>query len=124
MTAIVVNLTRPVNGARVPAPGALTWTPTSVRIIPATADRLAEVVVPEPFTVQVNGPTTINIEPTGPGWAWKVDERLEGVAFLHHVLVPDSAAPVDYGDLEDVDAADYPPYSPVLHDAQTGLPVQ
>ena len=51
----------------------------------------------------VAGETTLHLAPTGAGWCWQIIERTPR-GKTRYVLVPDSVATLDYGDLVDVDS--------------------
>ncbi|WP_454044419.1 fibronectin type III domain-containing protein [Cellulosimicrobium sp. Marseille-Q8652] len=99
MTQVRIALSRPIDGGTEPVKrGKLTWTPTRRR--DADPD---VVVLPLSFDVQiVDGEAVATVDPTGPGWCWRVFENTEG-GEQRHVLVPDSEEPVRYRDLVDVD---------------------
>ena len=56
----------------------------------------------------VGGEATLHLAPTGAGWCWQIIERTPR-GKTRYVLVPDSAAVLDYADLVDVDPATLAP---------------
>ena len=63
-------------------------------------DRL---LLPASFTVRlVAGEALLHLAPTGAGWCWQIIERTPR-GITRYVLVPDSAATLDYAPLVDVD---------------------
>jgi hypothetical protein len=63
------------------------------------------VVAPVPFTVTlVAGAADVTLEPTTAGWAWRVDESIDGIRDeTYFVTVPDVPGPIDDADLIRVD---------------------
>ena len=114
MTDVLVRLTAPSSGAaasgwvpadEVAAVGHLECRPYApgvdgARLHLEAPDRL---LLPASFTVRlVGGEALLHLAPTGAGWCWQIIERMpRGKA--RYVLVPDSVATLDYGDLVDVD---------------------
>ena len=114
MTDVLVRLTAPSSGAaasgwvpadEVAAVGHLEcrpWAPDAdgARLHLEAPDRL---LLPASFTVRlVAGEATLHLAPTGAGWCWQIIERTPR-GKTRYVLVPDSAATLDYADLIDVD---------------------
>ena len=114
MTDVLVRLTTPSSGAaasgwvpadEVAAVGHLEcrpWAPDAdgARLHLEGPDRL---LLPASFTVRlVAGEATLHLAPTGAGWCWQIVERTPR-GKTRYVLVPDSAAVLDYGPLVDVD---------------------
>jgi hypothetical protein len=62
-------------------------------------------VAPVPFTVPlVLGAADVALEPTTAGWAWRVDESIDGIRDVtYYVTVPAVAGPLDDADLPRVD---------------------
>lgn len=71
--------------------------PTQVRELGTT------VVLPEGFTASGPAPLTIELAPTTNTWLWRVDEKVRGGRRARYLAVPDSAFPVEYADLVEVD---------------------
>lgn len=98
MTDVLVDLSVPdPSGVDAPAEGVLYCTPTRRR------DVDGRVVLPASFSVDlVGGMAVLPLAPTGPDWCWQIQEatRLRHTRF---VVVPDSATPVLYTALVDVD---------------------
>jgi hypothetical protein len=70
-----------------------------------------DVVLPAPFNVGITDPpSTAEVAPTEPGWAWEVVERVSGGSPHKRLLaVPDSPTVVDYADLVELDPATLDP---------------
>lgn len=49
----------------------------------------------------VNSVATVELRPSGVDWCWVIKERFKG-GTTRYVVVPDSATPIEYGDLVDV----------------------
>lgn len=49
----------------------------------------------------VNSVASVELRPTGVDWCWVIKERFKG-GITRYVVVPDSATPIQYGDLIDV----------------------
>jgi hypothetical protein len=62
-------------------------------------------VAPVPFTVGlVAGTADVTLEPTTAGWAWRIDESIDGIRDeTYFVTVPDVPGPLDDADLIRVD---------------------
>lgn len=81
--------------------GRTLWTPTR-RLVTDT-----EVRLPAPVVGPLKG--TLDVTPTGPGWAWQVHEDTPG-GTTRYLVVPDTGGqPVHYGDLVEVDPATLDP---------------
>ena len=106
MTSVRLALAAPTSTGTVRRPsGSLEWRPTKRR------DVAGDVVLPAPFTVGLaDPPPVITVDPTEPGWAWQVVERVQGGSpKARYLTVPDSATVVDYADLIAVDPATLDP---------------
>jgi hypothetical protein len=106
MTQVRLALAAPTSTGTIRRPsGSLEWRPTKRR------DVAGDVVLPAPFTVGLaDTPPVIDVDPTEPGWAWQVVERVQGGSPTRRTLaVPDSATVVDYADLIAVDPATLDP---------------
>lgn len=107
MTQVRLALSAPTaDGPRRRPSGSLEWRATKRRAVSG------DVVLPAPFTVGVgtDTPPVIQVDPTGPDWAWEVVERVQGGAPRKRTLaVPDSVAVVDYADLVELDPATLDP---------------
>ncbi len=103
MTTVTADLDD-VMGA--PAEGYLLFTPTTSWVDPADLGSL-----PLPKRVKlVNGAATVELEPTGPGWAWAVTYmvyRLEH--WTEYYVVPDTGS-VNLNDLTEVDIRTLDPH--------------
>lgn len=90
------------DGSSGPATGRFRFRPSRALVIPGTPDT---VIVPEPFTLPLTaGVLTVDLAPTQAGWAWRVDESVDGVKDLtYYVTVPDVPGPLDDPDLPRVD---------------------
>lgn len=99
MTTVRTRITRDgPGGITVRVPGTLEWTPTRRR------NNDDGVIVPAGFTVDLptSGPDLeIPVPPTGPGWCWRVVERVRAGA-VRYVAVPDTTETIAYTDLIDV----------------------
>jgi hypothetical protein len=86
------------DGSLVPASGRLRFRPSTARTIDGAPDN---VVTPVPFNVAlIAGAADVTLAPTAAGWAWRVDESVDGIRDeSYFVLVPDVAGPVDDADL-------------------------
>jgi hypothetical protein len=91
-----------------PATGKFRFRPSKARTIPGSPDN---VVTPVPFAEPLTaGTLDVTLEPTGPGWAWRVDESVDGIRDVtYFVVVPDVAGPLDDADLVRVDPATLAP---------------
>lgn len=104
MTTITVDLRRPSeDGTYVSAGITLECTPTK------RFDMDDFVVLPLPFRTRVVEDTTITLQATDDTWCWKINERESGRSSLRYVIVPESAEPVSYTDLVEVDPATLEP---------------
>ena len=106
MTTVRVAITVPTaDGAGRRPTGTLSWSPTKRR------NEAGDLILPAPFNAAVTDPPgTVEVAPTGAGWAWQVIERLTGGSPHKRILaVPDSAETVDYADLVEVDPATLDP---------------
>ena len=105
MTAVRMMLSRPrPDGTTAPVDGWVEWTPTRRRTV---GD---EIVLPIGFSVAAAEVVMVVVAPTGPGWCWRVAERVsQGIT--RHVEVPD-VAEVGYEDLVDVDPSTLEPVGP------------
>lgn len=85
-------------GAHVPATGRIRFRPSKRLTIEGAPDN---VVTPAPFTEPfVAGLVEVTIAATSPGWAWRVDESVDGVRDeTYFVIVPDVPGPLDDTDL-------------------------
>ena len=121
MTDVLVRLTAPSSGAaasgwvpadEVAAVGHLEcrpWAPDAdgARLHLEAPDRLLLPASMPPVRL-VGGETLLHLAPTGAGWCWQIIERTPR-GKTRYVLVPDSAATLDYADLVDVDPATLDP---------------
>lgn len=99
MTLVNFTLTSDTaDGTRIPARGALRFVPTARREV------AGEVVLPISFTAPlVDGVAVVDLEPTDPEWAWRIDEHVTGaVARTIWAAVPD-VPQIDYTDLVELD---------------------
>ena len=117
MTDVLVRLTAPSSGAaasgwvpadEVAAVGHLEcrpWAPDAdgARLHLEAPDRLL-LPASMPPVLLVGGEALLHLAPTGAGWCWQIIERTPR-GKTRYVLVPDSAAVLDYADLIDVDPA-------------------
>ena len=87
-----------MGGVPAPATGRLRFRPSAARTVPGAPDN---VVLPVPFDVLlVSGAADVTLEPTAPGWAWRVDESVDGIRDVtYYVAVPDVPGPLDDPDL-------------------------
>lgn len=103
MTRIDFKFAKPTNtGTPFPVSGVIEAVPTKRRIIAGTPDT---VIIPTPFHLDIpdTGNVSLDLEPTGPDWAWSLTFMLTGIAkWTDTVTVPD-ADTVDYPDLPRVD---------------------
>jgi hypothetical protein len=85
--------------------GSLEFKPTKRRNV------AGDVVLPAAFSKGLTDPpSTAELAPTEPGWAWQVIERTSGGSpRSRYVTVPDTAEVVDYADLVAVDPATLEP---------------
>lgn len=90
MTTVTIQRTEPGPEGEIPARGYLRFEPTKSRTSGSN------VSLPLPFDEKlVDGEATVELEPTGPGWSWKVTYRLLGMVHrVKHYLVPDSPTPI------------------------------
>lgn len=95
-------------GVLAPASGKIRFKPTTRRTVEGAPDNT---VLPVPFTVALfAGAADVTLEPTAPGWAWRVDESVDGIRDeTYYVAVPDVAGPVDDADLTRVNPATLTP---------------
>lgn len=86
------------DGGLGPASGRFRFRQSRARVIPGSPDVTVTV---EPFeVVLLGGAADVTLAPTGPGWAWRVDESVDGVKDLtYFVAVPDVPGPLDDADL-------------------------
>jgi len=106
VTTVRIAITVPTaDGAGRRPTGTLSWSPTKRR------NEAGDLILPAPFNATVTDPPgTVEVAPTGAGWAWQVIERLTGGSPHKRILaVPDSAETVDYADLVEVDPATLDP---------------
>ena len=115
MTAVLVRLTTPSSGAaasgwvpadEVAAVGHLECRPYApdadgARLHLEAPDRLLLPASMPPVRL-VAGEAVLHLAPTGVGWCWQIIERTPR-GITRYVLVPDSAATLDYAPLVDVD---------------------
>ena len=89
-------------GGVVPASGRVRFRPTRPRVVVGSPDVTVE---PVPFdVVLLAGAADADLTPTGAGWAWRVDESVDGVKDkTYYVVVPDVPGPLDDADLIRVD---------------------
>lgn len=105
MTLVHVALSGPsADGALAPSRGMLQFTPTDRRTVGDVT------VLPSPFhATLVAGVVDVDLAPTGPGWAWRIDEYIAGIpGRTIYVNVP-ATGPVNYADLVQVDPATLAP---------------
>jgi len=99
MTTVRIDLRAPDG----PATGSVQWTPTRRRSLED------HIVLPSPVSVPlVDGVALVELEPTGPDWAWKAQEWATGHT-VRYVAVPDLPGLVQYTDLVDVDPSTLAP---------------
>jgi hypothetical protein len=106
MTSVRLALAAPTSTGTIRRPsGSVEWRPTKRR------DVAGDVVLPAPFTVGLaDTPPVIDVDPTEPGWAWQVVERVQGGSpKARYLSVPDVATVVDYADLVEVDGSTLDP---------------
>ena len=86
------------DGSTLPATGSVRFRPSRARVVAGSPD---EVITPAPFTVEfVTGLAAAVLEPTTAGWAWRVDESVDGIRDLtYFVAVPNVPGPLDDTDL-------------------------
>lgn len=116
MTTVRVSLRTPdASGVDAPAVGRVDFTPTRRRMVDDS------VVLPAPFeAVLVDGVAVVDLAATGPGWCWRVVERVpRGTS--RYVVVPE-VGPVGYEDLTDVDPATLAPDPPGVPGWVAALP--
>ena len=86
------------DGSTAPATGKIRFRPSRALVVEGSPD---EVITPAPFTVAfVAGLAEVTLEPTSAGWAWRVDESVDGIRDLTYFLaVPNVPGPLDDTDL-------------------------
>lgn len=95
MTTVHIDLREP--DFVTPVHGILLFYPTR-RVVEDTY-----IVLPRPFSVELTGVAVdVELQPTDVSWAWTIIEQATG-GIVRNVSVPDSATPVNYRDLVDVD---------------------
>lgn len=64
-------------------------------------------VLPKPFRITAaDGPVTVDLEPSGPGWCWSATITASGIStYTEHVVVPASEQTLQYKELVRVDPA-------------------
>lgn len=90
MTTVQISLVNPQpDGTTTPARATYRFTPTKRR--PLTDDP-GTIVLPTPFEVTLTeGVADVELDPTGPDWAWRIDELVPGAATrTTYVAVPDA----------------------------------
>jgi hypothetical protein len=112
VTQVRVGIAVPTSTGTTRRPsGTVEFRPTKRRI--ETYGDAADVVLPSPFTVGIGAdvPPVVELDPTEPGWAWQVVERVQGGSpRARYVQVPDNPVDViDYADLVAVDPATLEP---------------
>jgi hypothetical protein len=111
MTVVHAQIMRPdASGVLKPARGYLRW--TAVRGWSAAGNAL---VLPLPFRVKlVSGAASVDVEHTGPDWAWEVTYELAGLPHDTKLYaVPDSASPVELSALTEVQPLPGTPAKPL-----------
>lgn len=105
MVAVSVRFDVPGLLGPVPASGTMVWTPTRRRVAGGA------VVLPAPFQVYVSaGAASVEVAPSGPDWAWRVDEIFAGLPQRTvYLAVPNVPGPVAYADLVAVDPVSLAP---------------
>jgi hypothetical protein len=99
MTLVHVDLRTPDDG---PAAGVLEWIPTRRRTVDT------HIVLPDAIQVPLTGGVAdVEVDATGPDWAWRVVERARR-GTTRYVVVPD-VAEAEYSELVDVDPATLDP---------------
>ena len=102
MTTVRIDLRVPgPDGVDVPAQGVgLEWRPTRRRHV--EEGDVDYVVLPDDFISPGQGEA--EVAASGADWCWKVIERVAGgSSTARYLVVPESADPIDYGDLIEVD---------------------
>ena len=70
---------------------------------------IPEVYPPEQFVKLVNGAVSVELEPSGPGWAWGVEYRLYTLEhWTEYYVVPDTGT-INLSDLVQVDVSTLEP---------------
>lgn len=102
MTLIKIDLRRPNGEGLGTVTGYLRFTPTHRRT------GTGYIVLPVPFDIPIiDGLGEVEVEPSGPGWYWRVVERVPA-GTTRHIAVP-NLPEVDYSALVDIDTASLPP---------------
>jgi hypothetical protein len=102
MTSVAFKYAKPTATGYKPLTGTLSFAPTRKRVIEGEPDTI---LLPVPFMVDIpeTGVVSVNLDPTGPDWAWKVTAVITGASrTVETVLVPVNG-PQDYPDLTRVD---------------------
>lgn len=103
MTVVHIDLRGPDG---VPATGSILLSPTLRRHIEEGMEDF--IILPSSFIVQLtDGKVDVELDPTGPDWAWSIIERAK-TGIRRYVVVPD-VTEVNYGDLIDVDPSTLDP---------------
>lgn len=107
MTLVTATLNGPTAGDPTPARGYVRFVPTAGFLTPA-----GSVTLPLPKTVQiVDGQISVEITPTGPGWAWAVTYQILGLPhWTRYYAVPDVPT-IALNDLTEVDIQTLNPIS-------------
>ncbi|MCT9624271.1 hypothetical protein HWD94_03925 [Pseudarthrobacter equi] len=101
MTEVHIKVRRVINGAEVPAEGALRWEASARRR--GADDAL---VLPQGFHVPlVEGEALVDVEPSSTFWAWSVTEMFVGQPSRRRLLAVPAEDAVAYTDLLDLDPA-------------------
>lgn len=97
-------------GVPAPATGRIRFRPTRPRVIAGSPDTT---VTPAPFdVVLLAGAADVTLAPTGDGWAWRVDESVDGIKDeSYFVVVPDAPGPLDDADLVRVNPGTLAPHA-------------
>lgn|GEM_PF-1460656 len=111
MTTVRIDLRDPsLTGPDVPVTGVVDWTPTRRRRV--EGDDGPHVTLPTGRRARIDGAAvTVDVDPTGPHWCWRVDERVPG-GTTRWVAVPEAGGVVPYADLVDVDPGTLDPLDP------------
>lgn len=101
MTKIIFGMAKPqANGTTRPLEGIITAQPTRT----LREGDTAIIPIPFPVTLGPDGRNSIELAPTGEGWAWIITTTLRGqTQFTDYVKVTDSETPVNWVDLTRVD---------------------
>ena len=105
MTVVHVALKVPaLDGSLVPAKGSLQFTPTARRKVGGVT------VLPSSFQAALlDGVVDVELAPTEPGWAWRIDEYITGITGRTIYAAIPATGPVNYGDLDPLDPATLTP---------------